>query len=176
MTVAEAVATEPAAYRSLIELLDSGGVPYRLIDHPPEGRTDLASALRGHELSAAAKCMVVALRFPGRDAPEPETRHVVAVVPGDSRVNLKAVRRLYGAADARLAQAEVAEDLSGCVVGSIMPFSFDARLDVVADPRLLDSEHVYFNAARLDRSVELRADDYANAAAPRFAPIAKEGP
>jgi len=176
MSVAEAVLTEPAAYRNLIRLLDAGGVPYRLIDHPPQGRTDLASTLRGHALSAAAKCMVVALRFGGSDSAEPETRHVVAVVPGDSRVNLKAIKRLHGAADARLAPAEVAEDLSGCVIGSIMPFSFDDRLGVVADPRLLDSEHLYFNAARLDRSIELRAHDYAAAAAPRFAPIAKEGP
>ena len=160
---------EPVAYRALLGLLDAVSVPYRLIDHPPEGRTDLASALRGHELAAAAKCMVVALHHRDR-----ETRHVVAVVPGDSRVDLKAVRRLYGAADARLAPAEVTEDLSGCVVGTIMPFSFDPRLGVVADPRLLDAEHLYFNAARLDRSVELRAGDYAATAAPRFASIAKD--
>ena len=161
--------TEPVAYRALLGLLDAVRVPYRLIDHEPEGRTDLASDLRGHALSDAAKCMVVALHY--RDE---QPRHVVAVVPGDSRVDLKAVRRLYGAADARLAPAEVAQDLSGCVIGTIMPFSFDPRLGVVADPRLLESEHLYFNAARLDRSVELSARDYAATAAPRFAPIAKE--
>ncbi|HET9167945.1 MAG TPA: YbaK/EbsC family protein [Actinospica sp.] len=169
MTITQELA-EPEASRALLGLLDAVSVPYRLIDHEPQGRTDLASELRGHALSAAAKCMVVALRYRDR------TDHVVAVVPGDTRVDLKAVRRLYGANDARLAPADVAQDLSGCVIGTIMPFSFDPRLGVVADPRLLDEEHIYFNLARLDRSVELRARDYAATAAPRFAPIAKDQP
>jgi Ala-tRNA(Pro) deacylase len=42
--------TEPAldAYARLIADLDAAGARYRLIDHVPEGRTELVSALRGH--------------------------------------------------------------------------------------------------------------------------------
>lgn len=171
----DAVLEEPTAYRTLVELLESHKVPYRMIDHEPEGRTAEASSLRGHALSAAAKSMVVALRFSASASVEHEIRYVVAVVPGDTRVNLKAVRRSFEAVDARFATLEVAEALSRCVSGSIVPFSFDARLAVVADPVLLESEHLYFNAARLDRSVELCSADYAAVAAPRFASIAKKG-
>jgi Ala-tRNA(Pro) deacylase len=50
-------------YTKLIRLLDRAGVRYRLIDHPPEGRTIEASALRGHPAPQAAKCMVTRVKL-----------------------------------------------------------------------------------------------------------------
>ena len=35
---------------------------YRLIDHAPAGRTDIVSAMRGHEPKQAAKCMIVMVK------------------------------------------------------------------------------------------------------------------
>jgi Ala-tRNA(Pro) deacylase len=46
----------------LYERLEAGGARYRLIDHAPEGRTDLVSALRGHDVALAAKCLVVMVK------------------------------------------------------------------------------------------------------------------
>jgi Ala-tRNA(Pro) deacylase len=37
-------------YDKLITLLDRNGAAYRLIDHPPDGLTDLVSAQRGHQI------------------------------------------------------------------------------------------------------------------------------
>src|SRR4029453_14661475 len=47
------------AHPTLMQLLDERGARYRLIDHPPEGRTELVSPMRGHEPRLAAKCMVL---------------------------------------------------------------------------------------------------------------------
>ncbi|WP_433438164.1 YbaK/EbsC family protein [Nonomuraea sp. CA-141351] len=44
--------------------------------------------------------------------------------------------------------------------GTVLPFSHDSRLELVADPSLLDQPELYFNAARLDRSVAPATDDY----------------
>lgn len=46
-------------YTQLIAFLDQHGVQYRLIDHAPEGRTEIVSSLRGNTLSQAAKCIVL---------------------------------------------------------------------------------------------------------------------
>jgi hypothetical protein len=54
---------------------------------------------------------------------------------------------------------------------TVLPFSDDPRLEVVADPALLDVPELFFNAARLDRSIALATDDYVRLAAPRIAPI-----
>ncbi len=83
----------------IMALLADGEADYRTLDHEPEGRTDRASQIRGHVLSQAAKAMVVAIR--SRDG---ERRSfVLAVVPGDRRVNFDAIARVHQARGASLA-------------------------------------------------------------------------
>lgn len=163
--VAESV-SGAGMYDRLIADLDAAGARYRLIDHAPEGRTDLVSALRGHDVAQAAKCLIVMVKIGKK-----RTRYVLAVVPGDARLDLQAVKSLLGGSYVAFAAQDKAEELAGSQAGTILPFSYHPRLEVIADPALLDSPELYFNAARLDRSVALAADDYRRLAAPRVAPI-----
>lgn len=156
------------ALELLTELLDGNGVDYRVIDHEPEGRTDVVSVLRGNALEQAAKCIVVTVRLDRRT-----TRYVLAVVPGDRRVRIDEIKRLYGARYAAFATLEVAEMLAGCVSGSIVPFSFHPELDLVVDEDLLRQDELYFNAARLDRSMALATVDYVALTSPRVAGISE---
>ncbi|TYK49461.1 YbaK/EbsC family protein [Actinomadura decatromicini] len=153
-------------YERLIADLDAAGARYRLIDHAPEGRTDLVSALRGHDVARAAKCLVVMVKI-GKKV----TRHVLAVVPGDARLDLQAVKALLEGTYAAFASRDKAEELAGSVSGTVLPFSYHPGLEVVADPALLKVPELFFNAARLDRSIALATDDYVRIAAPRIAPI-----
>ncbi|MFF2125798.1 YbaK/EbsC family protein [Streptomyces olivochromogenes] len=157
---------ETSTYRKLLDLFHHRDVPYRLMDHPPEGQTVRASELRGHRLSAAAKCMVVTV-VGGAAA----HRHVLAVVPGDRRVRLKQLARACGGRSARFADHDVAEELGGTVSGTITPFSFHPDLGVVADPALFEERELYFNAARLDRSVAILSEDYRRLAQPEVVAI-----
>lgn len=150
----------------LLELLDSGGARYRLIEHGPEGRTEVVSGLRGHPVSHAAKCIVVMVKL-GKKV----TRFILAVVPGDARVRLEALRKLKAATYAGFAPADRAAELSGCVVGTVLPFSFDPRLELIADPSIRAVPELFFNAARLDRSLALNTEDYLRLAQPRFEDI-----
>jgi Ala-tRNA(Pro) deacylase len=159
---------EAGAYERLIALLDAEGAEYRLIDHAPEGRTEVVSPLRGNPLAAAAKCIVLMVKL-GKKT----TRHVLAVVPGDARVDMGAVKALLGATYAAFADAAVAEELAGSVVGTVLPFALDARLELIADPALLEHDELYFNAGRLDRSMALRTRDYVRVARPRLERIAQ---
>jgi Ala-tRNA(Pro) deacylase len=154
------------AYERLIADLDAGGARYRVIDHPAEGRTDLVSALRGHDVGQGAKCLVVMVKI-GKKT----TRYVLAVVPGDARLDLQAVKALLGGTYAAFADKDRAEELAGSVSGTVLPFSHDPRLELVVDPSLLELEEIFFNAARLDRSVALVTDDYVRLAEPRVAAI-----
>jgi Ala-tRNA(Pro) deacylase len=153
-------------YTKLIRLLDRAGVRYRLIDHPPEGRTIEASALRGHPAPQAAKCMVTRVKLSKKIA-----RYALAVIPGDRRADLGLLKDALGGQSAALAPRETAEDLTGCTSGSILPFSFHPELDVITDPDLLSHDELFFNAARLDQSVALATDDYVELAQPRIEPI-----
>ena len=160
--------SDPTYFR-LIDLLEREGARYRLVDHEPAGRTELASLVRGHPLSQAAKCIVIKIRYRRRPP-----QHVLAVVPGNQRVDMNGLRTLFGGDDASMARREKAEELTGAVSGSIPPFSFDPRLQLVADPLLLRNAELFFNAARLDRSLALATADYVRIARPRIASIAQD--
>jgi len=152
----------------LVDLLVRHGATHRLIEHAPEGRTEIVSALRGNPLAAAAKCMVVMVKIDKK-----QRRHVLAVVPGDRQVDLAAVKDLYDGRYAGFADTGTAERLSGCDTGTILPFSWTDELDLVVDPALYAHDTIYFNAARLDRSIALAATDHRRIATPTEAPISK---
>jgi len=95
-----------------------------------------------------------------------------AVVPGDARLNVQAVKELLAGTYATFAGRDKAEELAGSPSGTVLPFSYHPKLEVIADPALLDAPELFFNAARLDRSIALATEDYLRLAGPRLAPIA----
>lgn len=159
------------AYDTLLAVLDAQRARYRLIDHPPEGATALVSALRGNEISQAAKCVVVMVKLTKKTK-----KYVLAVVPGNTRVGLDGLKHLLGGTYAAFASPDVAERLAGSPSGTILPFSFDPELELIADPGVLAHEELFFNAARLDRSLALNTADYVACAQPRVEPIADAEP
>ncbi len=151
----------------LLALLDKHGARYRLMAHAPEGRTDRVSAMRGNALPAAAKCIILMVKL-GKKV----TRYVLAVVPGDARVDLEAIKRLVGGTYAAFAAPAVAEALAGSPAGTVLPFAFHPDLRLVVDPALLAHHpEIFFNAARLDQSLALSTDDYMRLAKPEVAVI-----
>lgn len=144
-----------AAYDRLIALLDANDATYRLIDHEPEGRTDIVSPMRNNPIAAAAKCMVVMVKISKK-----QKIYVLAVVPGDRAVDFNALKKWKQGTYVGFAAPEIAEELSGCVVGTVLPFSWNDDLHLVVDPDLYEHDEIFFNAGRLDRSVALNTTDY----------------
>jgi Ala-tRNA(Pro) deacylase len=138
-----------------------------VMGHEPVGMTEVVSRLRGHPLEQAAKCLVLVVKLDRRTR-----RHVLAVVPGDSKVDLAAVAGMYAARYAGFADPATAERLARSMPGTVLPFPMDADVELLVDPRVLAQPRLYFNAGRLDRSISLATDDYAAIATPRVAAIA----
>ena len=155
-------------YHQLITLLDQHGAQYRLIDHTPEGRTEIVSVMRGNALSQAAKCIVLMVKL-GKKV----TKYVLGVIPGGARVDLNRVKALLGGTYVSFASPDIAERLAGSVTGTVLPFSFNPELELIVDPSLLENEEIYFNVARLDRSMALKTSDYVALAKPRLEQIAE---
>src|SRR3989344_1181012 len=110
-------------YTQLIEFLDKHNAQYRLIDHPPEGRTEIVSPMRGNELSQAAKCIVVMVKS-GKD-----TKYISGVFPGDAKIDLDVIKNLFKGTYASFATPEIAEKLAGSVSGPVLPFSFNPDME-----------------------------------------------
>jgi len=157
----------PDTYRRLLDLLADHDADFDLVEHEPTGVTEVVSELRGHPAAWAAKALMVVVK------PDRRTRkYVLAVVPGDRRVDLQAVREFYGARYAGVCETETAERLAGTPSGTILPIAVHDEVELLADPSVLEQPQLYFNAARLDQSVRLATRDWERIARPALHPIA----
>lgn len=157
-------------HQQLRELLDREGAAYRVIEHEPEGRTEVIAKIRGNRIEQSIKSIVVQVRLNRR-----ENIYCLANVPGDCRIDFKGIQRHFKADSVAFASREKAQDLTRCVIGAIPPFSFNGQLQVLADPLIQQNEEVVFNAGRLDRSIFMRLEDYIRIAKPQIASIALRG-
>ncbi len=85
------------------------------------------------------------------------------------------MKKHFQADSVAFAQKEKAQELTGCVIGAIPPFSFNERLILLADPLIQENEEVVFNAGRLDRSIMMKLSDYIRIADPVLVSIAQRG-
>ena len=153
----------------LVALLSEAKATFRVIEHEAEGRSEKISVIRGNRPEQAAKAMVLDVRGGGGGR-----RNVLAILPGNRKLDFVAVAALFEARKCGFASPESAEALTGCVMGSVPPFSLNPYLSVVVDADLLANQTLFFNAGRLDRSMELDTQDWIAVAKPRVARIAAQ--
>lgn len=153
---------EGLVFPKLVALLEANQARFRVIEHPAEGRSDVVAALRGTQPGQGAKAMLC----------RSEGVYVLAVLPGDRKVDFKKVARVAGMRKATLATPEEAMKQTGCAIGAIPPFSFSPHIKLAVDPALIEAhEEIAFNAGRLDRSMVLKTDDYLRIARPLVQPL-----
>ncbi|HET6598161.1 MAG TPA: YbaK/EbsC family protein [Anaerolineales bacterium] len=154
-------------YEQLLYLLDRQGATYRVIEHEPEGRTEVIAKIRGNKIEQSIKSIVVQVRLNRKD-----NLYCLANVPGNCRIDFDGIKNHFQADSAAFASRDKAQELTGCVIGAIPPFSFCDQLQVLADPLIRENKEVVFNAGRLDRSIFMKLEDYIHIAKPQFAQIA----
>ncbi len=154
-------------FDQLVALLGDAKASFRVIEHEAEGRSEAISVIRGNRPDQAAKAMVLDVRGGGGGR-----RHVLAILPGSRKLDFGAVAALFEARKCGFASPDTAQELTGCVMGSVPPFALNPALAVVVEEDLLANDTLFFNAGRLDRSMELDTRDWLAVAKPRVAKIA----
>jgi Ala-tRNA(Pro) deacylase len=150
----------PTVFDKLVALLEDEAARFRVIEHPAEGRSDLVATIRGTAPGQGAKAMLCKSK-------DDDLALILAIVPGDRRLDFKRVAAAAGIKKATLASPEEAQRVTGCVIGAIPPFSFSANIKLIVDPDLVESfGEIAFNAGRLDRSIILDSVDYLRIAKP----------
>jgi Ala-tRNA(Pro) deacylase len=157
-------------HKRLRSLLESEGATYRIIEHEPEGRTEVIAKIRGNRIEQSIKSMVLQVRLTRK-----ENIYCLANIPGDCRVDFDGIKKYFNADSVAFAKREKAQELTGCVIGAIPPFSFSDQLQLLADPLIQENDEVVFNAGRLDRSIMMTLSDYLRIAKPKLVPIAQRG-
>ncbi len=157
----------PDVHEQLKALLDANRIVYRVIEHAAEGRTEIIAQIRGNRIEQSIKSIVVQVRLNRKD-----NIYCLANVPGDCKIDFNGIKNYFHADSVAMAAREKAQELTGCVIGAIPPFSFNEQLQVLADPLIQQNDEVVFNAGRLDRSIFMRLADYLRIAQPQLVQIA----
>ncbi len=156
----------PDIHTHLISLLTKNGAEYKILDHPPEGRSEYISKIRGNNPAQAMKAIILSVRGGGNGK-----QNIMAVIPGNQRLNMRALLAYVGAQKGRFAETKEATRLTGCIMGAIPPFTFRDDLLLVIDHSFKNWNEVAFNAGRLDRSIILNFEDYLRIVKPNFSSL-----
>ena len=145
--------------------LDAAGVAYRVTEYevPDGGYGDALVHALDLDPDTVGKTLVAVLD---------DGRHVLAVVPVSSSLDLKALARAAGAKRAAMADPREAERLTGSVVGGIAPLGSRRPLPVFLDELLAVADEVHVSGGRRGLELSMVPDELVRAAKATVAPIA----
>ena len=98
---------------------------------------------------------------------------VIAVLPVDSELDMKALASAMGAKRANMADPARAERVTGYVRGGISPVGQKRRLPTVIDERAVGWDTVFVSGGRRGLELEIRPDDLVRVTKARVVAIAR---
>ena len=134
---------------NVTRMLESWGIPYQSYALPTEkiGAVEAAQII-SIDPDLVFKTIVVERGLGAKP--------VLAMVPGPSEVDLKALARTLGEKKVRLATQKQAEQLTGLQVGGISPLALINRgFDVVLDQKAEMNESIYISGGQRGLNIRL---------------------
>jgi Ala-tRNA(Pro) deacylase len=148
-------------FEDIINLLKQQSISYELLEHKPVYTSEEAASVRGMDLHSGAKSLVLKA---GKE-------FVLAILPGDTRVDSKKLKEVFGVKDLRFATPEEVQEIMGCAIGSCHPIPSIANLRAVLDPSLSENEYIFFNPGVHNKSIKMKYTDYLAISKPQIAEI-----
>jgi Cys-tRNA(Pro)/Cys-tRNA(Cys) deacylase len=157
-----------------LQLVARSGVPYRVHEYVlPERHGREREDRRAYGEEAAAALGVAPERVFKTLVADADGSLLLAIVPADRELDLRALAMAVGARRASLADPAAAERASGSVVGGISPLAPRRRMPAALDATALGHETVFVSAGRRGLQVELAPADLARLAGAVVAEISR---
>ncbi len=146
--------------------LDAVGVEYRTVTYERSKRSTEGFGLEAARLTGVAPSLVLKTLLVGEGK-----NLAVCVLPVDHMLNLNAAAHALGLKKVALVEPQIAERVTGYVVGGISPLGQKRRLPTVIDASVQEAEAVLVSGGRRGLSVNLAPRDLAAATGAVFAAI-----
>jgi len=156
------------------DVLTRTGIPHRVLEYElPERHGTARDERPAYGLEAAAALGEDPARLFKTLVALVDGRPVVAIVPVDGMLDLKALAAALGGHRADLADPAEAERATGYVIGGISPLGLRRRLPAVLDASATAHVTILVSAGRRGLQLELAAADLARATGAIVAPITR---
>lgn len=150
------------------KLLESESIWFETFEHAPVRTSEEAAKVRtGYTLHQGAKALILRIKNKGKKF------FVMAVIPGDARLDSQKFKTIAESNDIRFAtEGEILSITNGVLPGGIPPFGNLFGLEVYVDSRVLANEKIIFNAGDRRVSLGMTSRDYQRLVHPTVVDIA----
>lgn len=148
-------------YKIIIDLLKNKHIEYETLEHEPVFTSEQAAKIRGTSLKQGAKALLL----------KADGEFILAVLPGDRRMESKKLKAFLLVRDMRFATPEEVEQIMGCKIGACYPFGNLIGVRMIVDPSLGENEIISFNPGVHDKSLKMKYKDYVKVTAPELVNI-----
>lgn len=152
-------------FRRIVRLLDESGVSYIIHDYGEVGVDDVK---RNAPFPVDSLVKTLVFRV--------DQSWVLAAVRAKDRVDYRKLADACGVSRSAISapSSQEIEAALGVEVGGVPPLRLNDQVRVIFDQNVLGSEVVYCGAAKLGKTLEIRAEDLLNLASAEIAAIVRE--
>jgi Ala-tRNA(Pro) deacylase len=148
---------------TIFSFLDSHEIKYERFQHEPVYTCPKMAEYLHTDEARIAKSMIMKKGGGG---------YLLAVLPGNMKVDFARLAKVVGARSVTLAPIEEAQKIAGCTVGSVHPLGNLLNLDTYFDQKLTTYDQVYFNPGSHTLSVKIDTRNLMEIVNPRIAEFA----
>lgn len=143
--------------KTIIELLKKNDCWFEVFEHEAVVTSEQAAQIRtGYSLSQGAKALILSVKNSQK-----ESSFIQVVLPGDRKLDSKAVGAFLSLKSLRFATADEISKLTDDIkIGGIPPFGILWNVPVYLDNTLLTHEKIIFNAGDQRFSIGMKTADY----------------
>jgi len=148
-----------------INYLEKQRVSFEVVryEHAEKG-VEFAARATGFPLEGTVKTLVADV---DRNGP------VLAMLPGDRRLDLKLLAHAFSAKRAVMADVDTAERVTGYTVGGISPFGTRRKLSAVLETFITEQPEILINAGQRGVMLKMRPEDIVRVLNCRLAVISR---
>lgn len=133
----------------IVDYLESKGVSFRRIEHPPAATALEYNQVLGCRLTQQVKVLLLKVKRYGR------VEFIPYALPGGKKADLKSLERLLEADKISLCSKEELFAETGCRFGELHPIAAIYERKLIFDNELMLENEVLFNAGVLDQSIAI---------------------